>query len=85
MEITKENYRKLKMEHLVTWATNNNAAAVDWLCAQIPDVENKKLSYLMLKLQFCEKFIPDIVPEKKASASVSMLDQLKALAKENSK
>ena len=75
---TKENYKNLNRWDLAAWAKDNNPDAVKWLKAQAPKVRNKEINLFALKREFCVKFIPEIVPVKKAE-KISLADFLESL------
>ena len=83
MELTKENYRKLKLDDLMNWCKEKkNTKAAAWLVDKMPALEAKETSYLMVKREFCLAFAPNAVPERKVSNTISMVDKLKAFKEE---
>lgn len=83
MAITTETYRTLKFDDLMNWCKETkNTKAAKWLVDKIPALEVKEITYLALKREFCLAFIPNAVPERKASNTVSMPDKLKAFKEE---
>ena len=53
------DYKKMNLDDIINWCKANNQ--VDWLKKEAAN----KPSFLVLKKAFCEKFMPEIIPQAK--------------------
>ena len=72
------NYQTMNFPQIVEWCKANNQT--EWLKSQLFDKEGKKIniSFMILKLNFAEKFMPNIIPKAKPKAP-TMWDIVKEL------
>ncbi len=46
--------------------------------SQTPSIEKREISYIQIKNDFVNRFMPEIAPKKKATEKESMLDKIRA-------
>lgn len=74
-------YRKMKIEDIIEWCKANNQVA--WLKDKVHEVKKDKdgndraITFVEIKREFCEKFMPDILPV--ANKKKSMIELIDAL------
>lgn len=60
------NFKKMKIEDIIDYCKKNNEVA--WLKEEVKKVNKKngeRVRFFEIKLAFCEKFMPEIVPVAK--------------------
>ena len=72
------NYQTMKFPQIVDWCKENKQT--EWLKSQLFDKEGNKIniSFMTLKQNFAEKFMPEIIPQAKPKKP-TMWDIAKAL------
>ena len=76
------DYMKMDIDTIIAWCKDNNQ--VEWLKAKAAekkigkDGEERSISFVELKIDFCKEFVPEIIPKSKPKAP-NMFEKIAAL------
>lgn len=76
------DYMKMDIDTIIAWCKEENQ--VEWLKAKAAekrigkDGEERSISFVELKIDFCKKFMPEIMPKSKPKAP-NMFEKIAAL------
>ena len=76
------DYKKMKIDDIINWCVEHEQTK--WLkkiaATTYPteDGKERNISFIEIKLAFCQKFMPDIIPEAKPKKP-TMYEKIKAL------
>ena len=76
------DYKTMTIDNIIDWCKDNGKVA--WLKAKAAETYTdkngkvSKITYFQIKKDFCETFMPEILPEKK-EVKASMFDKIAAL------